>query len=403
MLINLNEFLMSVSFALDFVERDLLGVSLNHSKRVAYISLKIAEVLKLTPQEIHDVVALAILHDNGVSEKSLQDKLNKKDRTNINILESVKEHCIIGEENIHNYPFFTDVTNIIKYHHEKYDGSGFFGLKGNEIPLSSQIIEFADTLEITFNLQNASYLLKEDILSFMKIHENTTFSPLVVKAFSEAMENTSFWLDLKDIFLDNAIKRGLPSYYTDLSLDGIHKITNVLSKIIDSKSQYTEKHSKGLSEKIYKMSQFYKKPYEEQLKLIISANLHDIGKLAVPNVVLDKPGKLTNDEFSVVKEHSYYTRVILQQVKGFEDITEWASNHHEKLDGKGYPYGLSDKKLDFNSRLMACLDIYQALTEERPYRRSLAHEEAMDILCEMKLNGSIDGKIVEDINYVFKS
>ena len=96
------------------------------------------------------------------------------------------------------------------------------------------------------------------------------------------------------------------------------------------------------------MSQFYKKPYEEQLKLIISANLHDIGKLAVPNVVLDKPAKLTNDEFTVIKEHSYYTRVILQQVKGFEDITEWASNHHEKLDGKGYPYGLSDIKLDFD-------------------------------------------------------
>ena len=75
--------------------------------------------------------------------------------------------------------------------------------------MSSQIIEFADPLEITFDLQNASYRLKEDILSFIKIHENTTFSPLVVNAFSEAMENTSFWLDLKDIFLDNAIKREL--------------------------------------------------------------------------------------------------------------------------------------------------------------------------------------------------
>jgi HD-GYP domain-containing protein (c-di-GMP phosphodiesterase class II) len=149
------------------------------------------------------------------------------------------------------------------------------------------------------------------------------------------------------------------------------------------------------------MASFYKLSDDKKLKLEIAADLHDIGKLAVPNTILDSPQKLTNDEFEIIKKHPYYTRIALTEIKGFEDITEWASNHHEKLNGKGYPFGKTAKDLDFESRLIACLDIYEALTEERPYRRSLEHEEAMEILNKMKDDGYIDVKITEDINHVF--
>lgn len=137
------------------------------------------------------------------------------------------------------------------------------------------------------------------------------------------------------------------------------------------------------------------------MKLIIAADLHDLGKLAISNDILDCPRKLTDEEFELVKKHVYYTRIALQEIKGFEDITEWASNHHKKLNGKGYPFGKTEKDLDFNSRLMACLDIYQALTEERPYREGLIHKEAMKILYEMCSRGFIDGNITEDIDRVF--
>ncbi|GLC29148.1 HD-GYP domain-containing protein [Clostridium omnivorum] len=98
---------------------------------------------------------------------------------------------------------------------------------------------------------------------------------------------------------------------------------------------------------------------------------------------------------------SFYTRQALQEISGFEDITEWASNHHEKLNGQGYPFGKTAEALDFNSRLIACLDIYEALTEERPYRRALSHRSAMDILNKMKEEGFIDSKITQDIDNVF--
>jgi len=403
MLFNLNEFLMAVSFALDFVEMDILGMPSNHGKRTAYIAIKIAEEIGLSFEELHDISALAMLHDNGLSEYSLHDKLVVRELTNVTLLEGVKEHCIIGEKNINQYPLLTNVRNIIKYHHEKYDGTGFFNLRGEEIPLMSQIIAIADALEKSFDLQNNSCDMQNRIFEFIKSQENVMFSSTIVGAFCNVAKNKVFWINLKNDFISTTLNKEIPQYSLELSFEEIHNITNVLSKIIDSKSKYTQRHSRDLSEKAAIMADYYKMDTNEKMKLIIAADLHDIGKLAVPNNILDSPNKLTNEEFEIIKKHSYFTRLALQEIKGFEDITEWASNHHEKLNGQGYPFGKVAKDLDFNSRLMTCLDIYEALTEERPYRIGLSHEEAMDILNKMTNDGFIDAEIIKDINYVFSN
>ncbi|NRT80695.1 HD-GYP domain-containing protein [Clostridium beijerinckii] len=401
MLFRLNEFLMAVSFALDFVEMDILGMASNHGKRTAYISISIAKELGLNSKELHDVAALAMLHDNGLSEYSLHEKLATKELKNAALLEGVKEHCTIGESNIKNYPLLTNVKNIIKYHHERYDGTGFFRLRGEEIPLMSQIIAIADALEKTFDLQNNNHNMQNKVCEFVRNQENISFSSRIVKAFFKVTEEEKFWMNLENSFISIELEKRIPKHSLELSFEEIHGITNVLSKIIDSKSSYTQRHSQGLSEKAAIMTDFYNLEKEEKMKLIIAADLHDIGKLAVPNDLLDKPDKLSDEEFKIIMKHPEYTRLALQEIKGFEDITEWASNHHEKLNGKGYPFGMTDKELDFNSRLMTCLDIYQALTEERPYREGLSHEKAMEILKSMMDNGFIDTKITRDIDCVF--
>lgn len=403
MLFCLNELLMAVSFALDFVEMDILGMPSNHGKRTAYITFRIAEELGLSYEELHDITALALLHDNGLSEYSLHDKLVTRESKNAILLEGIKEHCTIGEKNISQYPLLTNAKNIIKYHHERYDGKGFFNLSGEEIPLMSQIIALADALEKSFDLQNNDNEMQNKIKDYIKKQEKMMFSPALVEAFGNVMREEKFWRELKNDFISIALNKKVPQYSIDLSFEEIHKITNVLSKVIDSKSSYTRRHSQSLSEKAAIMSDFYEYNHEQKIKLIIAADLHDIGKLAVPNRILDSPNKLTDNEFDVIKEHPYYTRIALQEIKGFEEITEWAANHHEKLNGKGYPYGKASKDIDFNSRLMACLDIYEALTEERPYRKSLSHNEAMMILNNMKNDGFIDSKITEDIDNVFQS
>lgn len=401
MLFNLNEFLRAVSFALDFIEMDLLGVTSKHGKRTAYTSLSIAREMGFSEESLHDIAALAILHDNGVSEKSLHDKFQTGDLADPKSIERVKVHCTIGEDNVSTYPFLTKISNVIKYHHERYDGNGLFNIKGDEIPLMSQIIYLADVIEVNFELENNDFNLQSKIISFVKEQENKMFSPMVVEAFCSAARDEIYWENLRDENIDRALINETPEYITDLPIEKIRKITGVFSKIIDSKSKYTQRHSRDLSQKTSIMADYYSMDHEEKMKLIIAADLHDIGKLAVPNNILDSPNKLTSKEFEIVKKHSYYTRVALQEISGFEDITEWASNHHEKLNGKGYPFGKTSKDLDFNSRLIACLDIYEALTEERPYRQSLSHIEAMEILNKMKEDGFIDRRITEDIDQVF--
>ncbi|ASW42788.1 HD-GYP domain-containing protein [Clostridium isatidis] len=401
MIFNLNEFLMAVSFTLDFVEMDILGVASNHGKRTAYIALRIAQEIDLKDEEIHDVVALAMLHDNGLSSINVHGRFLKRDPMNIRNLESVKEHCIIGEDNIKDYPFFTDVKGSIKYHHENYDGTGNFNLKAEEIPLMAQIIRIADLTDATFNFGKSNNSNKEKIIKYINDQENKIFSQKLVQAFNNISKDKNFWANLQDDNLKEALKKNTPQFSKDLSLEEIKKITSVFSKIVDSKSHFTKEHSRGLVEKVKIMADYYKKSHEEKMKLIIAADLHDIGKLAIPNEILDSPRKLTFEEFELMKKHVYYTRIALQEIKGFEDINEWASNHHEKLNGMGYPFGKTEKDLDFNSRLMTCLDIYQALTEERPYRKGLVHKEAMKILYDMYKKGLIDGKITEDIDNVF--
>lgn len=128
------------------------------------------------------------------------------------------------------------------------------------------------------------------------------------------------------------------------------------------------------------------------------ANLDPKGRnLGIKNLILDKPGQLTEDEFSVIKEHPATAKECLVQVQGFDEISEWAYNHHEKLNGTGYPRGLRAEELDFNSRLLACLDIYQAMGEDRPYRKEMEHDEMIMVLRQMAQNGLIDAKITEDI------
>jgi len=365
------------------------------------MSVKIAYELKLTNEEIFDLASLTIMHDNGASMKVLHDNLMGTSKEKINMMESRKEHCIIGEDNLKNFPFLTNPQNIIKYHHEKYDGTGFFGISKEEIPLFAQIIALSDTLDLTFDLRNTSN--KETFIDFVHEHRNTFFSPVLSDAFLIIAGYDEFWEALTDESIDESLKKVIPNFSRELNFNEIRTITKTLSKIIDAKSEFTQTHSSSLSEKLEKMIEFYKIDTKMAMKLLITADLHDIGKLAISNSILDKPGRLSEEEFNEIKKHPKITKLCLQDIRGFEEITKWASNHHEKLDGSGYPNGLTAKDLDFNSRLIACLDIYQALTEDRPYRKSMNHNKAMEILKSMVELGQLDHTIVKDINSVFSN
>lgn len=395
---SLNEFLESVSSTLDFIEADLFGISTFHSNRIAYISLRIAKALKFSDPEIFDLISLAILHDNGATMSILEVKKKMTQRESRKLSERKKAHCLIGNQNVLDFPFQTETKNAILYHHENWDGSGFFGLTGEEIPIFSQIIHLADSIDLNYKLDETNH---DEINSYVLKQSGHLFSPVIVEVFLHLNLEPVFWQSMLDEHLKQSLHSETPKMDTEYNLVEIRRITKTFSRIIDAKSKYTQKHSNNLALKMQKMATFYNLDNELVYQLLIAADLHDLGKLAISNVILDKAGPLTKEEFEVVQQHSYTAWLCLKDLTGFEKIASWILNHHEKLDGSGYPNESSAMDLDFESRLLTCLDIFQALSEHRPYRRKLESFEAINLLKSMAEAGKIDRQIVQDINQVF--
>jgi HD-GYP domain-containing protein (c-di-GMP phosphodiesterase class II) len=123
--------------------------------------------------------------------------------------------------------------------------------------------------------------------------------------------------------------------------------------------------------------------------------LHDLGKLAIPTSVLEKPGALTPAEYALIRGHTYHTYRSLEAVRGLEEMAAWAAFHHERLDGTGYPFRLQAEDLCTEARLMAVADVYTAISEDRPYRKGMQRPAAGQLLRKMVTNGALDGSIVD--------
>lgn len=393
MLINVNELLISLSKALDFAEKGVIRNTTNHGMRVAYISARIAQKLSIPDENLFDLISYSLLHDNGVM-KALLGQYSSKEHIDA---EANPSHCVEGEKNIETFPFLHKEEKVILYHHEHYDGSGFFGIQGRNIPLYSRIIALADYAAIRY----ASGQSDEEITSSID-RDSRNFDPVVRECYHELRCNAEFWLGMDDMFVQNTLVSMIPHVSRELNYRELRKISQIFSRIIDAKSPFTGSHSRGISEKAGFICRYYEFDETTYWKMRIAADLHDLGKLAVPNEILDKPAKLTPGEFMIIQSHPFYTRKVLEMINGFEDITEWASNHHEKLDGSGYPFGFEEPRLDFNSRILACVDIYQALTEDRPYRAAMRHEDAIRIMDDMAERHLIEPSVTEDMNSIFR-
>ncbi|MDR0290780.1 MAG: HD domain-containing protein, partial [Treponema sp.] len=206
-----------------------------------------------------------------------------------------------------------------------------------------------------------------------------------------------------DDAIHETAEAALIPWVVDVQDQSILSLANLITRIIDYKSVFTQRHSTQIAHKAWFMGGYYGYVTVERMKLYLAAAFHDIGKLEVPTAILEKPDKLTDAEFSVIKNHVHSTWKLLKDIDGFQSVCDWASNHHEKLNGKGYPFGKKADDLDFNSRLMACIDIYQAVSEERPYHPARNHDSTMQVLCKIAEAGEIDKNIVNDISLALAS
>ena len=356
----------------------------------------------ITGDALQDLAACSLLHDNALTQyiyEEFHNDLTKNNTENITS-KQLGIHCIYGEENLKMYPFLTDVKNVILYHHENADGSGPFGKTWEEIPLFARIIHLCDILDAFCRTPVFDDAVWQRAKDYLLKNKGTKFDTACVDAFLEVFGQEHF-LSLGDADLEERLWNIVPRKKRDLSDEMCKNFANLFAKIIDYKSEFTSRHSLGVAENAARLSRYLGDDEETVLKMYLAGALHDIGKAAIGNDILEKPGRLTDEEFSKMKNHAGYTYLILSQAEGMEDIRDWAALHHEKLDGTGYPFGKTADELNRQERIMACIDIYQALTESRPYKSGMTHEAACEILENMVQKGWIDGEITEQIKKCF--
>ncbi|PWM68469.1 MAG: phosphohydrolase [Desulfovibrionaceae bacterium] len=389
MRIMLNELLFSLSKALDCVERELLGVTSNHGKRVACVSMRLCRALGLPDDAVFDMGCCAVLHDNALTAYMLEAGRGDLDR-----LEGFAAHCEKGEENARAFPFLGDVDGVILHHHENWNGTGFHGLAGEAIPVRAAVLRLVDNMDLRLALGTERPDMEDDMRAHLRRFREKLYAPYAVDVLLEQL-GPDLTRDLADDRIDAALAESLACRKVELSTADMVRLCGMFAFIVDAKSRFTLRHSRGLAAKAGYMGKVYGLDPDHCERLVIAAYLHDIGKLSTPAAILEKPGPLTPDEYEIMKRHVAMTWEILENVGGLEEIARWAACHHEKLDGSGYPRGYGAHELSFECRLMACCDIYQALTEDRPYRAGMTHDQAMRVLFPMVEQGLLDPDIVE--------
>jgi putative nucleotidyltransferase with HDIG domain len=382
MKVSRHSLIFGLSYALDIAGKN----NLSHSKSTAYLSVKLAEESGMDENTVMEIYYAALLHDIALS----------------NTYEMIP-HCVDGEKILKKLPLPKSIPQLVLYHHEYYDGSGLFKLSGSEIPKSAEIICFASAFDDVFG--KSADIFDYDL--FLKVNiwieeVKNLFSQDLIEVFESLIKRESFLLDYFNLETKYALSdKVVVDDDVFYGYDDIEKFALCFADIIDQKSPFTFTHSHGVADLARKAAAFLEYDSETQNKMYIAGLLHDIGKLSVSVNILHKNGRLDPDERFEINTHTYYTRKILEQIRGFEEITDYAANHHEKLDGTGYPHRIHGERLSEPERVMSVCDVYQALTEERPYRDNLTPEKVWAIIDDMCVKSHLDKSLVEKLKPVF--
>lgn len=394
------ELAVSLSDAMDLVS----PVLANHHKCVAYTAVCIAEELDLAEEQQNDLLLAGLLHDSGaLSEKERKDLL-------IFDAESHHRHAELGYRMLRKFKPFRHIADIIRYHHVSWlNGDGSFH-NGNQVPMGSHILRLADRVDVLRLADTVDSLIERDreVLEQVsriqrEIRENTgsVFMPELVEAFLRLSEKEYFWFDITSPSLRNTLAGRAKTEPIEVDMDGLLELSDVFRQVIDFRSKYTATHSSGVAASAEGLAELAGFSEKECKMMKVASYLHDLGKLAVPTEILEKPSGLTVHEYNVVKSHPFYSYRILESVSGLEVVNAWASFHHERLDGSGYPFHYGERELSTGSRIMAVADVFTAITEDRPYRKGMSGEVALSVLEEMAESSQLDNHVVSLVSRNF--
>ncbi len=389
--INLHETIYSLSDALD-----LVGVNhVHHGKRVAFMAAECAKALQWDTPQLDSLFKAAILHDCGVSTTTVHKKLTQLE------WEFEKKHCQLGAMLLRETPLLANLADIVLHHHTHWED-----LQKQDIPLSIKmqanciyLVDRVDMLCIRYMHEEENILLhKEKIRAKISEKKHSWFSPELVDSFLHISNSDFFWFSLENEHISGYVSTWVGHDCTqEIEFADLQSIVRIFSYIVDTKSAYTQEHSEGVACLARYLGELNQLSEARCDMLEIAGLLHDVGKLRVPDEILEKPAKLSVSEYALMKRHSFDSYDILSKIKGFEEIAQWAGDHHECLNGAGYPSLKNNRSLSLEARIISVADIFQALAQKRPYRGMLSAQSILAILKQEVAAGKLAADIVNKV------
>ena len=424
---SLPELMGAFSFALDLTE----GQPEGHSLRACWIAMQTAMRLGAGAQDLRTIYYTAMLKDLGCSSNAARvaevyltdDRSFKHDfklvgdgigpalrfvfaKTGrsttiwrrgaaiLNILRNgprivddmIGARCTRGAEIARLLRFPEDVAQGIYSLDEHWDGSGRpAGLKEREIPLASRMALLAQIADVFLSSAGPDAARAE-----VARLSGSWLDPALCDAFLAVSGDGAFWKQLGDPALHDAVVSLLPEESALLVDDQfLDDITAAFGQVIDAKSPFTSGHSQRVGDYAAIVGKAMGLDDAQLRSLRRAAMLHDVGKLGVSSQILEKPGKLEDDEWTLMRGHAERTAEILGRIAPMRDMADIAASHHERLDGRGYPLGLDESQLAIEARIITVCDFFDALTADRPYRAALSVDEAFAIM-EKEAGKAID-------------
>ena len=419
--ITLSELLTALSHALDLTE----GQPAGHCMRCSRIGVEIGREIGLGEDEIAELYYVLLLKDLGCSSNAaricelyLTDDLSFKQdfkfidgslpqalrfvlghtglkaglaerfRAIVNIFQNggeiarelIETRCHRGADIARKMRFSEAVAAGIQNLDEHWDGGGKpLGLNGAEIPVYSRIALMAQVIDVFHVSNGADAALRE-----ARNRSGAWFDPDLVDAFERVASRPSFWDPRRSDNRHDAAPVWTPAQASvTIDEDYLDDIAAAFAQVVDSKSPFTSGHSERVTLFADMVAEQLGFGAEQRRWLKRAALLHDIGKLGVSNAILDKPGKLDDDEWAAMRMHAAHSEEILSRIGAFSQLAPIAGAHHERLDGKGYPRGLAGDQICLETRIITTADIFDALTADRPYRAAMPVTKALSIMSGM--------------------